>query len=226
MVEVSDIDFKCTVTGQPFVARLTRSVPDARFVLSGYAVLNEPAPAHGALDRLRQMLLRDARPAARRGLFALRHRTAAGVKGWLVDAAAQGLVNFGFDPDEVDEVRHEIKATLDSEVITRSADEYDWTGFKCPCCPSDRLVGKCVCGVFGCQGTAEEKPGGRHWQCSCGWSGFLGGTMSTVEEKKFAKPREIWGAEELLRLPAPEMKRLPSPARQLPPPRHGPNGRR
>jgi hypothetical protein len=234
IVEVSDIDFKCTRTGQPFVVRLTRSDPDAQFTIADYTFPEKPEKT-GVLAGLLRVWLSDPSPGGR-GLLNPPPSTVTSASTSLVDDLAKGLSSLGFDAGRLDRFRRKAKASLEPELIVRSADLYNWAGFNCPCCKSDRLVGRCDCGFFGCQGTAEVRPEGRHWRCSCGWNGVLSGSIKTVEEKRKPQPTnqisvselqlklparepERLPAPELKRLPAPEQKRLPAPElKRLPPP--------
>ena len=226
--EVSNIDFKCSVTGQAFWVKLSRDDPDARFTIDSVTMVDEEPPREPKAMAGRTLFGLIGDRDAGWGLLALPSPDGAArpsIKGWLSVIATQGQALVGL-ADQKTSRSALLAETAPVEMLMRIADEYDWKGFTCPCCSSDGIVGRCGCGFFGCQGTAEEKPGGKHWTCSCGWSGWLEHSMTTVGEKKQRRPDPVLLQVVHPALPAPVTKRvtatttkaLPAPVRQLPAP--------
>ncbi len=219
--EVSDLDFKCSRTGQPFIVRLSRSRPDVRFTIESI-VAYDPVDLKKRRAALKTQLLVESLPD-REGGPSLTMLAGAHVKGWLIDVADQSAARV---KGEIGKVLRQVTGLGDGEfeTVTRSTDDYSWHGFTCPSCSNGAVVLSCgKCGSFGCQGTYEDRPGGMYWRCGCGQSYpnmITGSSPSPVVEKVRIPAKVRIGRERRLALPAPERKRLPAPLKQLPSPDH------
>jgi hypothetical protein len=113
-------------------------------------------------------------------------KVSATVRGWLASGIAHSLTELGVSAERVGRW-----INPPGETRARSAKEYDFAGFKCPCCGDARgIAGSSTCGHMTCRGTVEYRPGGTFWRCSCGDSGFLTESLGSVKELRAPSP--LW----------------------------------
>jgi hypothetical protein len=208
-IELSDVEFRCSMSGARFNVVSSRRSPLHKFVVqriekAGPRTNSAPtaetaAPSH-----------QSALEASSSSIPLVGSR----VGGWLArfrKADLSGSTPHATTPKEPasDEA---------DKVATHSADEYDWSGFSCPYCNASSFV-SCGGGHLACDGSAELRSGGRFHQCFCGNAGFITGTIQDLESRRLSLEVEP-GAQSL-----PDAERQPlnsgPPNMALSPPSQG-----
>ena len=182
-IELSDVEFRCSMSGARFNVVSSRRSPLHKFVIqkTNKATDGASRPADAEpFSSSQQSALKAGEPAV--------PLTAPRVGGWLArimghkSGVASATPSAGLPKDQ------QTSATIPE--ATHDADEYNWSGFSCPYCSASSLV-RGGCGHLTCDGTVELRNGRHFYQCFCGHAGFLSGTIKAVESKRLSVEREM-----------------------------------
>jgi hypothetical protein len=215
-IELSDIEFRCSMSGARFNVISSRRSPLHKFVIQKIEkaapeatrspAAEPPSATHQpAIDAVAPSL---TLPAPRVGRWLAR---IVGRKAEVIPSMPSASA-----PKEP-------TAGMTAPVATYNIGEYNWSGFSCPYCSASRFV-DCPGqgGHLACDGTAELRNGRRFHQCFCGEAGFISGTpMKTLKSKRLSVEADVGSPNQ----PVAEHKRqsgptdiaLPSPTRGQPP---------
>lgn len=170
-IELSDVEFRCSMSGARFNIISSRRSPLHKFVVQEIkkapAATRPPAaePPSSSQD-----------PALKAGAPSLR-LAAPSVGGWLARFV-------GRKADVVPSMPNQASGST-TPVPMHNADEYNWSGFSCPYCGVSSFV-SCAGGHLACDGTAELRSGHRFHQCFCGHAGVITGTIKTLKSKRLS----------------------------------------
>jgi hypothetical protein len=169
VVELSEVEFRCSSSGARFVVVLGRRSPLHKFVIQGIknAARRTPAPSDDARGMGPSAKHPIAAPPAP-PLLPLRARS------WLarIPSFKGDIVsNEGAVADRPEPA---------PPLMTYSAEQFNWSSFFCPYCNAGGFI-KCGGGHLACDGSVQVRAGGRFHQCFCGNAGFISGTIETFE---------------------------------------------
>jgi hypothetical protein len=179
-IELSDIEFRCSMSGARFNVISSRRSPLHKFVIQQIkkavsAETGRPTaePTHSE-QSARQTVTTNARlPGPGR------------VGGWLARIVGRKVdVVPSVPPISVQGQIDELSLARTQDV-THDADEYNWAGFSCPYCGASSFV-SCGGGHLACDGTAEVRNGRRFHTCFCGAAGFITGSIKGFEGKRLS----------------------------------------
>lgn len=115
-----------------------------------------------------------------------------------------------------------VSAPKDSAQATHAAEEYDWSGFYCPCCgyiPGKQDTDFVHCGtcsefVCGESVTKNQETGAKHFRCypACGGDGVISGTIGEYSGRQ----RTEVNRPEYVSVESEERARLSGPRSTLP----------
>jgi hypothetical protein len=173
-VELSDVEFRCSISGARFNVISSRRSPLHKFVIQK---IKKPVP-----EPSRSSETGPAPTAQRPSLEAVRPSLGLAppqkVGRWL--ARIVGRRADAISPLPSTSLLKDEPADAASPVATHNADEYNWAGFSCPYCSASSFV-SCAGGHLACDGTAKLRDGRRFHQCFCGQAGFITGAIKTLE---------------------------------------------
>jgi hypothetical protein len=185
-VELSDVEFRCSMSGARFNVVLSRRSPLHKFVVQKINKATQGASSHSEAEPLSTAPRPELKAAAPPLPLA-----APRVGGWL--ARIVGRKSDVVSATLPTSVLKNQAAGATTPVATHSAEEYSWAGFSCPYCSASGFV-SCSGGHLACDGTAKLRDGRRFHQCFCGHAGFITGTIKTFEDKRLSVEAEV-GAE-------------------------------
>jgi len=209
-IELSDVEFRCSMSGARFNVISSRRSPLHKFVVQEItkAVPGATHPSEAEPPSSSQQ------PALPPSLPLPGPR----IRGWLARIVGRkASVIPSMPPAAVP------KDQAFDVPTTHNADEYNWSGFSCPYCNASSFV-SCLGGHLACDGTVELRNGGRFHQCFCGHAGFISGTIKNLESKRLSVEAELGSPNR----PDAEGRRPSSKPDDmaLPPPAHGPPAKR
>ena len=185
-VELSDVEFRCAMSGARFNVVLSRRSPLHKFVVQKVNKATQGASSHSETEALSTALRPELTAAAPPSPLA-----SARVGGWLArivrrksDVVSATLPTSG---------EKNQAAGANSQVATHNAEDYNWAGFSCPYCSASGLV-SCGGGHLVCDGSTKTRNGRPFHQCFCGHAGFITGTIKTFGDKRLSVEAEV-GAE-------------------------------
>ena len=178
-VELSDVEFRCSMSGARFNVVLSRRSPLHKFVVQKINKATQGASS----DSEAETLSTSPRPELKAAALA-----APRVGSWLARIVGRksDVVSATLPPKNR-------AAGATTPVASHSAEEYNWAGFSCPYCNAPGFV-SCSGGHLACDGTAKLRDGQRFHQCFCGHAGFITGTIKIFEDKRLSVEAEV-GAE-------------------------------
>jgi hypothetical protein len=173
VVEVSEVEFRCSQTGAHFIVQLTRRSPLHKFVVQG--IKNAPARPGKPI--------KNERAAAPKSPEAVENRDVpldrlSGPKpvGWLARVFGKTGALATSTPARIVEPA----TPTPSNPLRYDATQYNWASFFCPYCNASNFI-KCGAGHLVCDSTVEIRNDRRFHQCFCGNAGFIEGTIKTIE---------------------------------------------
>jgi hypothetical protein len=187
-IELSDVEFRCSMSGARFNVVSSRRSPLHKFVIQKITKpapeVRQPADAESLSVAQQLALETGARslplPSPRAG-------------GWLSRLTGRKPVSSrSVPPPGASEDR---QADTTPPVAAHSMDEYNWSGFSCPYCSAAGFV-SCSGGHLACDGTAKLRDGRRFHQCFCGQAGFISGTIKTVESRRLSVEADVGSRSE------------------------------
>lgn len=177
-IELSDVEFRCSMSGALFNVISSRRSPLHKFVVQE---IKKVAPA-ATRPPAAEPPSSSQHPALKAGVPPLR-LAAPSVVGWLARIVGR----------KADVVPSTAPATAaknqgtgtTTPVPMHNADEYNWSGFSCPYCGASSFV-SCAGGHLACDGTAELRNGQRFHQCFCGHAGVITGRIKTLKSNRLS----------------------------------------
>jgi transcription elongation factor Elf1 len=182
-IELSDVEFRCSMSGARFNVISSRRSPLHKLVIQkinkATSGASRPAEPHPLSSSQLPSLNAGAPPVP---------LIAPTVGGWLARIVGRKSELVPSTPSAAVPTDQTTRATVSG--ATHNADEYNWTGFSCPYCNASSFV-SCSGGHLSCDGTAEVRNGRRFHQCFCGNAAFISDTpMKTLESKRLSVDRE------------------------------------
>lgn len=182
-IELSDVEFRCSMSGARFNVISSRRSPLHKFVIQK---IKKAAPETSCSSDAGPLSVSQPAFQAAAPSLAL---AAPKVGGWL--ARIMGRIEGGTPSVQRTTASNEQREdTTTIPTATHNIDEYNWSGFSCPYCSASNFVA-CGGGHLACDGTAELRDGLRFHQCFCGQAGFITGTMKTVEGKRVSVEADV-----------------------------------
>jgi hypothetical protein len=179
-IELSDVEFRCSMSGARFNVISLRRSPLHKFVVQE---INKAAPGTGRPSSLEpgpsseQPALQAVAPSFR--------IAPPRVGGWFARIAVRNADVIPSKPPIPEPLPTDEPLSPTTRTAPHDPDEYNWSGFSCPYCSATSFVA-CTSGHLACDGTAELRNGRRFHQCFCGQAGFIGGTMKAIESKRLS----------------------------------------
>jgi hypothetical protein len=176
-IELSDVEFRCSISGARFNVISSRRSPHHKFVIQK---ITRPAP-DGPSTPGRDSVSATQQPAIDIASEPIALADPKG-RGWLSRLTGRKVVsNPATGPSSVS--KEQVGTT--PPVAAHNIEEYNWSGFSCPYCGASSFV-SCGGGHLACDGTATLKDGRHFHQCFCGQAGFISGSIKTVESKRLS----------------------------------------
>jgi transcription elongation factor Elf1 len=178
-LELSDVEFRCSMSGARFNVISSRRSPLHKFVIQK---IQKPVPEPTRSSEA------DPPPAEQQPSFeavtpSLTLAAPQKVGRWL--AGIMGRKADGISSQPPASVPKDRPVNTTAPIATHSIDEYNWSGFSCPYCNASSFV-SCAGGHLACDGTAKLRDGRRFHQCFCGQAGFITETIKTLESKRLS----------------------------------------
>jgi hypothetical protein len=211
IIELSDVEFRCSKSGARFNAISSRRSPLHKFVIQAtnkaapkatHAPQTETPPSLPQLAIKATLALPGSSPKISGWLFGLIQGKAADLP------ASMTPVVEGKDQS----------SGVKAAAASYAADEYNWNGFCCPYCNASSFV-SCAGGHLACDGTIQIRKGRRFHQCFCGHAAFISGTMKAIESKRLSVEAEV-GPSSAPRRAQNIQQSGQAPDAALPPPRN------
>ena len=185
-IQISDVEFRCSMSGARFNVISSRRSPLHKFVVQqirkAVPAATPTSEAEPTSSSQHPSLKAVARPLP---------LAAPKVGGWLARIVSR-KVDIGFSIPRRAVPKIEPSGTI-APVATHNAEEYNWAGFSCPYCSASSFVSG-ACGHLACDGSAELRNGRRFHKCFCGHAGFISGIIKTLESKRLSLEGERAGA--------------------------------
>jgi hypothetical protein len=212
-LELSDVAFRCSMSGARFNVISSRRSPLHKFVIQK---ITTPLPEAG-----RPADAESPAPAQQPALDTATERMSlAGPKlrGWLSRLTGRKAVSSLATSSPG--LSKETQVGEGSTTAAHSIEEYNWSGFSCPYCGASNFV-SCGGGHLACDGTATLRDGRRFHQCFCGQAGFISGSIQRVESRRMSVQADLESRNEGAEPTKTEMTRseiaLPRPTQSGPP---------
>jgi transcription elongation factor Elf1 len=214
VIELSSIEFRCSVSGAKFNVISSRRSPLHKFTVQKVEKAVPKAAHHLEPGAPHQSLAQHgSRPASP----ALPPAAPRGI-GWLARIVGRKTDLFNAKP--MSEAPNDRQTPVAISATTNDADEYNWSGFSCPYCNASSFV-SCAGGHLACDGTIQVRKDGRFHQCFCGHAAFISGNIKTFENERLSveaqvDPPNAPPADRQRQSRKPADAALPAPAQGLP----------
>jgi hypothetical protein len=174
-IELSDVEFRCSMSGARFNVISARRSPLHKFVIQ--EIKRFPT---AAAEREVEQRPSSQKPAATAAETPSLPPASTRVGGWLARFVG-GRKSIA--PRE--QTATTPKQGVSGPKSAHNAEQYNWSGFSCPYCSATSFV-SCSGGHLACDGSAQLRGGRRFHQCFCGSAGFITGTIKSVEGKRLS----------------------------------------
>jgi uncharacterized Zn-finger protein len=182
-IQLSDVEFRCSMSGARFNVISSRRSPLHKFVIQEIKKVAAAAahpPKAEPPSSSQHTALKAVAPALS---FA-----APKVGGWLARIVGRNTNVVPSMPAAAAPKDQAPGASIPT--ATHNADEYNWSGFSCPYCNASSFVSG-ACGHLACDGPAELRNGRRFHKCFCGHAGFISGTIKNFQSKRLSVEAEF-----------------------------------
>jgi hypothetical protein len=178
IIELSDVEFRCSKSGARFNIISSRRSPLHKFVIqaTNRAAPKATPPTQAETPSSSAQLAVKATPA----LPGAGPKIASWLAGLIRGKSADLPAPMTLEVEEKDR-----SSGAHTAAALYPADEYNWSGFVCPYCDASSFV-SCAGGHLACDGTIQIRNGGRFHQCFCGYAAFIVGTIKTLESNRLS----------------------------------------
>jgi transcription elongation factor Elf1 len=177
MVELSEVEFRCSWSGARFNVISSRRSPLHKFVIQQIKKQGGSGPPNAQHE-----------PSTTISAHAISGKTskvllsAPGARGWLAQVFGR-KTNLTHPVPPPKSQKDDLPRA--AKVTTQDPNDYNWAGFYCPYCNATSFV-SCTGGHLACDGQTEMRNGGRFHQCSCGAAGLITGAMKSITDKRLS----------------------------------------
>jgi hypothetical protein len=185
-IELSDVEFRCSLSGAYFNVISSRRSPLHKFVIQE---IKKPEP-EATRRNSEKMPSSPPRPTFQIAPPSSMWLAAPRVSRWLARIIARTTEAGPQVPAAPEPARSGETSGSTLQAAMHSVDEYNWSGFCCPYCNASSFV-RCGSGHLTCDGSVETRGGRRFYQCFCGNAGFLQGTMKNISAKRLSVEAEM-----------------------------------
>jgi hypothetical protein len=185
-VELSEVEFRCSMSGARFYVMSARRSPLHKFAVQKIRKA-AVAPSSRASDETGAPTSEQPALQAR---APLQLPDSSRVGGWLARIVGRKADVVASAPPPSAELPKGKAPRAPEQVVAYDAHEYNWNGFSCPYCGVSSFV-SCVGGHLACDGTVESRDGRRFHQCFCGEAGFIGPPFKTLKGRRLSIEGEI-----------------------------------
>jgi hypothetical protein len=172
-VELSDVEFRCSMSGARFNVISSRRSPHHKFVIQQIKKAACAAPAAAVSPQHASLVPIDP----------LSHLAPRKIGHWLASIIGRDRAVQPSRPS--DPVSMTETSSVMVQTAARDPNEYNWNGFSCPYCAASSFVA-CAGGHLACDGRVELRGARRFHQCYCGAAGFIVGTVKAITARRLS----------------------------------------